>query len=134
MKKVLAIIAVALALGGCAQLQAARTALQLTTASIANPVTQEKLADLEAAVTVAFTGLKAYKTSCSRGLVDTNCRANVAAIQQYTRQVPSYLAQLRSFVDNNDQINAQTVYNQIVALIGNIRTEAANRNVNLGGT
>ena len=61
------------------------------------------------------------------------CRANVAAIQQYTRQLPPLLAQLRSFVKDNDQINATLVYNQVVTLVANFKAAAKNVGVNVGG-
>jgi hypothetical protein len=96
-------------------------------------VTKDDLYKVESGVQIAFTALNAYKQSCAQGLVDKNCRANVAAVQQYTRQLPPLLAQLRSFVKQNDQINATVVYNQIVTLVANFKTAASNVGINVGG-
>ena len=42
------------------------------------------------------------------------------------------VAQLRGFVDNNDQINATVVYNQLTALYTNAKSIAAAAGVNVG--
>ena len=135
MKKLLiaAALVCAVTLGGCSTLQNLNTAIQLTTKSYTNPVTKDDLYKVESGVQIAFTALNAYKDSCAKGLVDKPCKANVAAIQVYTRQLPPLLSQLRSFVKNNDQINATVVYNQIVALIANFKQAAANVGINIGG-
>jgi uncharacterized protein YceK len=133
MKKLLIAAMVALSLGGCATVDQLVNAAQVVTKSYANPVTKDELYKVESGVSIAFTALNAYKDSCARGLVDTNCKANVAAVQTYTRQLPPLLVQLRGFVKNNDQINAITVYNQIVALVTNFKTAAANVGINVGG-
>lgn len=129
------VVALPLGLGGCSTgaLQNFDTAFSLATKSITNPVTRDDLYKVESGVQIAFTALNAYKRSCAEGLVDANCRANVAAIQQYTRQLPPLLAQLRSFVKDNDQINAALVYNQVVTLVANFKTAARNVGVNVGG-
>lgn len=133
MKKLLIAAVLAVGLAGCSTLQKLDTAFQLATHSITNPVTKDDLYKVESGVQIAFTALSAYKRSCAQGLVDKNCRANVAAVQQYTRQLPPLLAQLRSFVKTNDQINATVVYNQIVTLVGNFKTAATNVGINVGG-
>lgn len=135
MKKLLiaAALACAVTLGGCSTLQNFGTAISIASKSITNPVSKDDLYKVESGVRIAFTALQAYKDSCAQGLVDTNCKSNVAAIQVYTRQLPPLLSQLRSFVKNNDQINATVVYNQIVALIANLKTAASNVGINVGG-
>lgn len=134
MKKLLiaAALACAVTLGGCSTLQNIGTAVSLATKSVTNPVTKDDLYKVEAGVRIAFTALQAYKDSCAQGLVDKACKVNVAAVQQYTRQLPPLLAQLRTFVKNNDQINATVVYNQVSALISNFRKAAANVGINVG--
>ncbi len=117
---------VALSLGACSTLQNLGTAFDLATKSVTNPVTTDDLYKIESGVRIAFTALQTYKDACAQGAADTNCKANVAAVQQYTRQLPPLLAQLRSFVKSNDQINAITIYNQISALIANFKTAASN--------
>lgn len=133
MSRIIVIIAVALSLAACAQLQALGTGLSLVTKSIANPVTKSEEAQVELVLDSAIKALGVYKTACAQGAADKNCRANIAQIQAYTRNVKPLVAQLRNFVDTNDQINASTVYNQLVALYGNAKAFAATAGVNLGG-
>jgi hypothetical protein len=97
-----------------------------------NPVTRDDLAKMEVAADGVAKVLLAYKRSCAANAVDKNCRTNVAAIQQYTRQVPPYLMQLRSFVKQNDQINASVVYNQLATLFTNMKATATSLGINLG--
>ena len=63
-----------------------------------------------------------------------NCKANIRQIQAYTLQVKPLIAQLRSFVDNNDQINAAVVYNQLRALYVNVKATATQLGINLGSS
>lgn len=134
MKKLLlaAAVTVSLALGGCATVDNLINAAQVVTKSYTNPVTKNDLYQVESGVRIAFTALQAYKDSCARGVADTNCKANVAAVQVYTRQLPPLLVQLRSFVKNDDQVNAITVYNQIVQLVTNFKNAARNVGINVG--
>ena len=132
MKKAIAIALVALSLGGCAQLQAVSGGLSLITKSVANPVTENELYQIEASLNILVTGLVAYRRACLAGNADKNCRANILAIQPYTKEVPVYLAQLRTFVRNNDQINAANTYNTLVALYGNAKDTVLRLGVNLG--
>ena len=132
MKKLASIVLIALWLGGCAQMQAIGTGISLATKTIANPVTRDDEAKVELALDTAIQILKTYKAACIQGNADKNCKANIAQIQAYTRQVPPLVAQLRTFVDNNDQINASVVYNQLTALYVNVKSAAASLGVNLG--
>lgn len=132
MKKFLAVALVALSLGGCAQLQAIQSAIQIGTATVANPVTKDRLYQMENAVQLIFVGLNTWKTSCKQGLILDTCKAQIAQVQVYTRQIPPYLAQLRSFVKSNDQINARVVFNQITSLISTVKTQAALVNAPMG--
>src|SRR5690242_3135518 len=134
MRKIIAAIAVgaALASAGCAQLSAIEGAVSLGTASIANPVTPAREAQIEAGFDAALQLLLAYKRSCAAGHADVNCKQNIALVQPYTRQAGVLVKQLRSFVDNNDQINAVVVFNQLSALYGDMKATAATAGVNLG--
>jgi hypothetical protein len=127
-------VAVSLVFTGCAQLQTIGDGISLATKSIANPVTKSEEAQVELALDTAVQALKAYKAACVNGTADKNCRANIAQIQAYTRQVPALVAQLRNFVDNNDQINATVIYNQLTALYANVKGAAKSLNVSLGST
>jgi len=132
-KFALALIAAAsLTLGACAELQSIGTGISLATASIANPVTKQREAQIELAIDSAIVALKGYKKACKDGVADKPCAANIAAIQAYTRQMPPLIAQLRNFVDKNDQVNAVVVYNQLLGLYGNFKTSAASLGYNVG--
>jgi hypothetical protein len=67
-----------------------------------------------------------------QGTADLRCRVNIAAIQKYTRQMPPLITQLRGFVDNNDQVNAVVVYNQLTSLYTNFKSAAAGLGYNVG--
>lgn len=133
MRKLILAAAVALSLGGCAGLQTAFEVASFASKSHTNPVTKNDLYRIESGIQIAFIGLNTYKRSCVRGLVDVHCRANVAAIQVYTRQLPPLLIQLRGFVKNNDQINAVVIYNQLTTLIATMKSSAVAIGVPLGG-
>lgn len=132
MRKLIIIATLALSLGGCATIQAIGTAFQVGTASIANPVTKDRLNQMESAITLVFASLRAWKSSCQQGLIPQNCREQIAAVQVYTRQIPPYIAQLRFFVKTNDQVNAAVVFNTIVSLVGTVKSQAAANGVNVG--
>lgn len=132
MRKILLILTLALSLGACSTLQNIETAVQLGTASIANPVTKTRLNQMESAITIVFAGLKAWKTSCQQGLINADCKQQIRTAQIYTMQIPPYLKQLRTFVRNDDQVNATVVFNQLTTLIGTVKSQAAANGVNVG--
>lgn len=133
MRKLLYVAMLGLSLTACAEVQKLETAFNFATKSVANPVTANDLYNIESGATIAIAVLGAYKKGCSMGTVDTNCRANVAKIQVYTRQLPPLLTQLRSFVKNNDQVNATVIYNNIVELIADFKSTATAAGINVGG-
>lgn len=132
MRKILGAFLVIAALGGCAQLQRAEQFLSVTTASIANPVTRDRLYAIENGIVIVFAGLRAYKSACVAGNADVNCRANVKAIQVYTRRIPPLLTDLRRFVKNNDQVNAVVVYNALSGLLADVRVYTNKASIKLG--
>jgi hypothetical protein len=133
MKKFLSVFLVALALGGCAQLSAISQGISLATKTVTNPVTKADEAKVELAFGAVVQLLLVYKKACISGAADKNCKDNIRQIQAYTRQAPPLIAQLRSFVDHNDQINASVVYNQLSTLYVNVKTAANNLGVQVGG-
>jgi hypothetical protein len=132
MRKLLILAAVGLPLGGCAQLQMIGSGISLATKSITNPVTKSDEAKIELAFDTAVQLMLTYKKACAAGTVDKNCKANIALVQPYTRQAKPLVAQLRSFVDSNDQINATVVYNQLTTLYTNLKAAAVNVGINVG--
>ncbi len=133
MRKLLLALACVISLGGCATVEALFSISQFATASISNPVTPDMLNKIELGMRIALDGLKTYRQSCIDGLAEVNCRRNIVAIQAYTRRIPPLLTQARSFVRNNDQIDAIVVYNQIVALIANFKSAATAAGVAIKG-
>lgn len=125
------VLPLGLSLGGCLTLDQIETGISLTTKSIANPVTPAQEAQVELVLDSAIIALKAYKQACVAGTADKNCKDNVAQIQAYTRQIKPLVAQLRNFVDTNDQINATVIYNQLTALYTNVKGAATNLGMNL---
>ncbi len=132
MRKIILAATLALSLGGCVTTQELTTGILLTTKSIANPVTRADEAQIEVALNAAINLLETYKEACARGAADVNCRANVAQIQIYTRQVKPLVAQLRIFVDNNNQINAAAVYNALKSLYVTVKATSSQLGINLG--
>jgi type IV pilus biogenesis protein CpaD/CtpE len=133
-KRIIIAISVALALAGCAQIQAITGGISLATATIENPVTPTKEGEIELALDSAVQVLKTYKQACIAGSADKNCRDNIRQIQAYTRQIKPMVAQLRGFVDTNDQVNAVVVYNQLTTLYTNMKAAAASLGVSIGST
>lgn len=132
MRKYLAIIAVALSLGGCAQLSAISGGVSLITKTIQNPVTEQELYQIEASLRIATEALLTYRRACLAGSADKHCRANIEAVQPYTRQIKPLLVELRAFVKNDDQINAVVVYNRLSNLYTTIKSSAAQLGIPLG--
>lgn len=132
------VLSASVALAGCAgtmpSLSSIGTGIGIVTKSVANPVTENELYEIEASVNIAVKALVAYRRACLAGSADKNCRANIAAVQRYTRQLPPYLVQLRTFVRNNDQLNATNTYNALVALFTQAKQTATALGVNLGGS
>ncbi len=126
-----ATLSLSIALGGCGTLGntlagvgTALTGLPLTT-SVANPITKDRLNQLEEAAILVFAGLNAWKKSCINGVIPATCKQQIAIVQTYTRQIPPYLAQLRLFVKTNDQVNAAVLFDNILSLIRTAQSQAA---------
>lgn len=117
---------------GCAQLQTAQNLANIATTSIDNPVTAEKMYQIEAALRIAVEALLTYRRACIAGNADLRCRENIEAIQPYTRQVPPLLAELRAFYRQDDKVNALVVYKRLGNIYNSILNQAATRGVNLG--
>jgi hypothetical protein len=125
MKRIILALTLSVALAGCATIQAIETAVELGTASIANPVTKTRLNQMEKAVILVFAGLNTWKDLCARGQINVECKDQIGEAQVYTRQIPPYLTQLRVFVKTNDQVNAALVFNSVIDIIGTVKAKAA---------
>ncbi len=130
MRKQLLAIMLAAPLPGCLGLG---EIIDISTISVTNPITLDMLNDFEAVETVAFAGLGAYKKSCIRGDLPPSCKGVVISIQGYTRQLPPLQTSLRTFVRNNDQVNAKVVFTTIKDLIARAKSVATANGIAVGG-
>ena len=121
MKRYLAILAVALTLGGCANLS---NAINFATTPVT--VTPAMVYDIENGLKAATAGLVAYRRLCIQKVIDPvtrNCRAIIVTVQQYTRPAAVALVDLRLAVRENNQVNAIGAYKALQGLITNIQAE-----------
>lgn len=133
LRKIAVVLVLSFSLGGCASLQKIDAIVSGlgTSVSIANPVTQDRLNQLENVAILVFTALNGWKQACVSGSIPSSCKSQIAAVQVYTRQIPPYLNQLRVFVKSNDQINAVSVFNSVSNLINTAKAQAAASGVTL---
>lgn len=129
MKNLIAITALSLNLGGCITLQDLSTGYTLATAGVNNPVTPAMLDVVENGAIILFSGLGAYKRDCIAKIIPQSCVTAIKAVQPYTRKLPPLLISLRSFVRNNDQVNAVVAYNTIKNMIDDLKTTATANNI-----
>jgi len=130
-RKIAIVLTLSFSLGGCSTLQGIVNAVEIGTTSIANPITKERLNQLENVAILVFSALDGWKRACVNGVIPASCKAQIAQVQVYTRQIPPYLNQLRVFVRTNDQVNAITVFNNVTGLISTVRAQAANHGVTI---
>lgn len=129
MKKMMLILPLALALGGC------QTVGQLvdSVGNIVNPapnvVTKQTLYDFENGMIIAFAGLNAYKKSCIAGAIPPSCRDTVVKLQGYTRQIPAVLSEVRGFVKNNDQVSALQYFAEAKTLLADFEAVATQNGI-----
>jgi hypothetical protein len=129
MRKIILILTLSLSLGGCQFFGKLQTLTELGTASISNPVTKERLQQIEAGAALIFTGLNAWRDACEAGSLNAGCVEQIRAVQVYTKQIPPYLTRLRGFVKRNDQVNASVVFNEVVDIIAIVKAKAAENGV-----
>lgn len=132
MRKILLALTLSVSVAGCAQMQAITSGLSLATKSIVNPVTPADEAAVEIALGGAVALLKTYKKACVDGTADKNCKANIQQVQAYTTKIEPLITQLRKFVDENDQVDAAVVYNQLKDLYNTVQSTASQLGINLG--
>lgn len=121
MNRLLIICAVALSLGGCANLQ---NAFNFATTPVT--VTPAMVYQIENGLKAAAAGLVAYRRLCIRKVIDPvtrNCRAVIVKIQPYTRAAAVAIVDLRQAVRENNQVTAINAYTALQRLITNIQTE-----------
>jgi hypothetical protein len=128
-KSILAILLLSPLLAGCITLSDLSTSILYggasVTASIDNPVTPTKLYEAENALTVAVSGMLAYKRTCAKRAIPSSCRKVVALLQSYTAQAKPLLISSRRFVRENDQVNAIKAFNEARLLVEAFRQTSA---------
>ncbi len=137
MKKILLALVLILPLTGCASLPSvAESFLNLPTGvltqSVQNPVTPYMLYEIENGLTPVVVGLNVYKRNCWKSVpagTPAACKNTTRKLQAYTRKVPPLLEQAKTFVANNDQVNAKIVYNEIMKTISDFKSTAAKAGV-----
>ena len=127
MKRLAIVFALALSLGGCANLP---KIIDLATTGVANPVTQDMVYRVENAMIVAVSGLRVYKRACIAKTIDQSCRGVIQSLQVYTRQAAPVIKDLRVFVRTNDQVNAVKAYNLVSGLLDSFKSTAVIAGVN----
>lgn len=144
MKRLAIVFALALSLGGCAALSEKFVGFDVT-ASIENPVTPDRLVKVEQAARIGVAGLLTYRRLCILKKIDVSCRDTITDIQFYTRQLcltyaegrcqTGVLADVRTFVRNNDQVNAIKAFNLARDLLSTIQLKrtAAKVDAAIGG-
>lgn len=117
MRRIAILLALALALSGC-------TAYRVATASVKNPVTVERMYQIEQAMVVTTAGLNTYKSLCVQKVIDQKCRDVIVQLQSFTRPAQKQLVTLRAYFKNNDTLNAINAYNAVVQLLADARSVA----------
>lgn len=118
------IVLFALTLSGCA-------ATKIITASVENPVTVERMYQVEQVAVVLATGLNAYRGLCIRKEIDQKCRDVIIQLQSFTRPAQKQLVTLRAYFKANDKLNAINAYNTLVQLLADAKSVATENGVSL---
>lgn len=123
MKKLLRalLLVLALPLAGCAGDSILRGGTSII-ASTENPITSDRLFQIEATFDIAVKAAKAYRRSCLRKALPQSCRE----IVEYIRPLAStarrtLLPRLRAYVRDNDQVNAIKVFFELKGLVEDIK-------------
>ena len=122
MKKII-ILAFALSLTACAGMN--KSLLEGGTSVLveaANPITAERLYQIEASLSTAASAAIVYRRSCLTGALPRSCRAIVEKIRGYSSTARLMLTRLRVFVRQNDQVNAIKVFLVVQSVITDLRT------------
>lgn len=121
MKRIALLLALALALGGCATAK--------LVVGVDNPVTVERMYQVEQVAVVLASGLNSYRSLCVRKVIDQRCRDVIVQLQSFTRPAAKQLVTLRAYFKANDKLNAINAYNTLVQLLADARSVAVTNGV-----
>lgn len=124
MKKLFAILLLAPLLGGC-NWQTTKAVL----VGVDNPVTAEKMYQVEQAAVIVTAALNTYKTLCVQKVIDQKCRDVIVKAQAYTRPAAKQLVTLRAYFKANDKLNAINAYNTLTQLLADARSVAVQNGI-----
>lgn len=127
MRKLFVVFALALSLGGCANLG---SILNFATTGVSNPVTPEMVYRTEQTMIIAVSGLNAYKQACIAKTIAQTCRDVIVKLQTYTRPAAQAIKDLRAAVRANDQVNAIAAFNLVNKLMDDFKSTAVVNGVN----
>lgn len=123
MKKLIIILTLALSLGACAGMpKSVLDGGSSIIASTSNPVTRERLYQIEASLSTVASAAIVYRRSCLQGNLPASCRATVEKIRGYSSTARAMVKRLRVFVRENDQVNAIRVLIELQGVISDLRS------------
>lgn len=123
MRKLLLTTCLAFSLAGCGG-QSILTGGNCITCDIPNVITMDELYKAENGLIVVETGMIFYKNTCRQGLIPDSCEAVLIKLKKYNKVGRILLKSVRSFVKQNDQINAVKVFVQLKQLVIQLHGEA----------
>jgi uncharacterized protein YceK len=120
MKRLLILCAVALSLGGCANV---KTAFDVATTPVT--ITEATVYKVENGLKTATAGLVAYRRLCIKKVIDPVKLPHgvIESIQPYTIAAAFAIADMRAAVKANNQVNALAAYSMLQGLITNIQNQ-----------
>jgi len=114
--RILAMLVLGLALAGC-------STSRLALVGVDNPVTAERMYQVEQAAIVVVSGLNTYRTLCVNGTIPAKCKDVIIQLQSFTRPAAKQLVTLRAYFKANDKLNAINSYNTLIQLLADALTE-----------
>jgi DNA-binding SARP family transcriptional activator len=124
MKNLFAFLLLVPLLGGC-NWQTTKAVV----VGVDNPVTVEKMYQVEQAAVIVTSALSTYRSLCAQKLIDQKCRNVIVQAQAYTRPAAKQLVTLRAYFKANDKLNAINAYNTLTQLLADARAVAVQNGI-----
>lgn len=123
MKKILLVLALALSLPACTQLQNLETAVKTT-------ITPDNLNTLEAAYGSALSVAVGYRNLCKNKIISKSCWTVIAMLQPYENKAYGSIVALRQFLKNNPTLDASTFISDAKTAIATFKSVQTLNGVN----